>query len=213
MFFTAIHEAGHAVAATVLDMPVRYATLRPRGGIAGVVRMRPQRHETLPIDHECVLWFAGVAAQFAAFYDPTADDYAASVTAARKAAVAGAKFDLEWARLRCRAYAITTATTQCRRPVADSTITATTTNEFAAHTWNTTADLISRHWRAVQAVALALVLRQTVTGAEIRSIVADSSGNSPGDVTGRAAYVDGSWWLPDHIRLAWTDHPHSSVLN
>jgi ATP-dependent Zn protease len=58
----AAHEAGHAVAAVVLQLSLRYVTLRPRGGEAGVAYTRDPQNETPGyLGRSAVCAYAGIA--------------------------------------------------------------------------------------------------------------------------------------------------------
>lgn len=65
LFFTAIHEAGHAVAASKLNLPIEYVTVAPDGiGAGRTVRVGSGTEVVLEHpENEIVMAYAGFAAQ------------------------------------------------------------------------------------------------------------------------------------------------------
>lgn len=143
---TAHHEAGHAVAAIVLGVPVRHATIIPdepdaQGRTLGHVRFRSGDADLPSLGHRLlIVTLAGPAAQ--------------RRFAPRSPIRANAVCDFHHARL--------DSETCSSSPAA-----ARSLHRWAQHEARA---LVAREWLVVEHVAAALIERRTLSGDEIRDI-------------------------------------------
>ncbi len=192
-WFTAIHEAGHALIATCDRVEVTSATIVPSPGYLGLVIHKPTRNRI----SEIRISVAG----------PVAERLAG---ASWKMVIAGARTDAEHARVRARARAAVPQTNHVPMiaPGSSWTIDEVIAQARVTHArttldgWVTEAkpalDLepivlavegeLVLHWDALTAIARALVERGTIDGERVRDLVA---ANPPADRARRDA--EQSW--------------------
>lgn len=196
---TAWHEAGHAVAAEVLGLPVRYATLRPYGGGGRVLHTGaiPKSWDWRDAGGVCL---AGIAAEQMFHTD-------------RAELVDGGRYDLHDARdaarnaiawrdapaevLRSRKL----AHRRCAgwRDAAKAMDPGWSEWDVGALMWRRAVDTVTEHLDAVASVAgLLLTSRRAVPGRRIREVLAGSE-----RVAEPPAVGDVEWWIPRHTRMQW----------
>ena len=195
---TAVHEAGHAVAAAVLGVPIRYISLRPRNAHADghmVGRWRDERRrQWLP---ELVVAAAGMVAEDAL---KGGEDRRSTVTA-------GAD-DLHELRglaryTWCRAHDDDGYDHQLDPPIDP----AWTVLDIVTHAWRQAHLLLAAHNEALWSVADELEsTTRAMPGARVRHLVAqaeqDKSPLAADDVAAALAALE--FWPARHSRLAWT---------
>lgn len=175
---TALHEAGHAVAGTVVGWSVRYATLRPHGGNAGAtVWARSGRCHPLDAGAVCL---AGMAAE-ATWHD------------SRRYMVEAARVDLRWARDTAR-HIVYVRERDGGWPGVDASWSEW---DIGARMWHRARDLVAEYREAIDWTAAELcATSRAVPGSWVRDAVANSPRNE-----GPAEADD--WWAPRYSRLAW----------
>jgi len=160
----AIHEAGHAVVATITGITVRYATLAPRDG-GGMVVLRPRR-TGFPARESIAISCAGMIAQ-----DVAGEERWFIVEESDPGDVANIRDD-------------------ARRWHAASE--GVTVLDLITQAWEVAYDLIVNHYGAVLAVAERLMTSRTaLTGPEIRTCIDTAPAESPSSLTpgGRTFWV------------------------
>ncbi len=167
----AVHEAGHAVVATLTGLAVRYATLAARGGGALVV-LRGRR-SGFPPKESIAVSCAGMIAQDIAGtderWDIAQDSHAGDVTDIRADA---------------RAW---------HAKIGDATVQA-----IIEQSWALAFDVVVDNYGAVLAVAERLLdSRKALTGPEIRACVNAAPTARPDQVPADGR----TFWLPDHSSL------------
>ncbi|MDR3126228.1 MAG: ATP-dependent zinc metalloprotease FtsH [Rickettsiales bacterium] len=181
---TAYHEAGHAVCSVLLPGldPIHKATIIPRGGTLGMVQHLPERDkvsETITeIKSSIAAAMAGRVAEevFSGEANVTTgasgDIQNATRLARRAATMAGldAKLGLVFYGETASPYGETIP----RANISDKT--AELIDERVKHMidegYNTARDIITKNRAKVEAVARALIELETLTGDEVRAIVA-----------------------------------------
>jgi ATP-dependent Zn protease len=179
---TAQHEAGHAVTSIVLGWSIRYVTLRPHGGFAGVTWNRPPKKVDL-LDLGAIE-LAGMAAECSLVDD-------------RRFMVEGARSDLRSARDAARRVVYLTKLT------GDPQGTCASWSEWdlGARMWHRARDLVAEYREAIDSVASKLHASQrAVSGSWIRDAVV----NSPRCME---PPKPDEWWAPRYSRLRWVDAP------
>lgn len=184
---TAWHEAGHAVIATSLGLPVRYVTLRPQGGMAGHVLYRDRRR--LPWRDTGTVYLAGIAAE-------------QMLTTDRADLIHGGLTDLHNARRVARGL----IAWRSRRPTQTDVDPGWSEWDVGAFLWRRAVDMVTANLNAVTWLAdLLLASPRAVTIRQIRQVIA---GSDPVDDPPRAA--DAEWWIPRHTRMQWRREVPSS---
>lgn len=163
------HEAGHAVIARVLDIPVSYATLNALDGASAVVTSRATH---LPPDDleapekYAIVALAGPQAQH--HYRPM------SVAAQNRACDGGWRVD----RANATSLLAMLVLRQHGKPAVPGSyveLDGLETEEFGrlfSRTIQKTADLVEENWPAIQRVAAALLSRPALTEDDIDVLIA-----------------------------------------
>jgi hypothetical protein len=164
------HEAGHAVIARVLEIPVCYATLDALDG-AGAVATTSSATHLVPDDLEALEKYAIVA-----LAGPQAQHhYCPMSRVAQNRACDGA-----WRVDRANATSLLAILVlrQHGKPAVPGSyveLDGPETEEFGrrfSHTTQKTADLVEENWPAIQRVAAALVSRPALTEDDIDALIA-----------------------------------------
>lgn len=168
----AVHEAGHAVVATLTGIAVRYATLAPRTG-GGAVVLRPRR-AGFPAQDSVAISCAGIIAQDVAGTDERWDI----------AEMSGAG-DIRNIRDDAQLW---------HAAASDGA----TVLDLINRSWVMAFDLIIDNYGAVLAVAERLLLsNKALTGPEIRACINGAPTVQPDDVP-----ADGrTFWIPRYSTL------------
>jgi hypothetical protein len=164
------HEAGHAVIARVLDIPVSYATLDALDG-AGVVVTTPRTTHLAPDDLEtperyAIVALAGPQAQH--HYRPMSRE------AQNRACDGGWRVD----RANATSLLAMLVLRQHGKPAEPGSyveLDGPETEEFDrlfSRTTQRTADLVEENWPAIQRVAAAMLSRPALTESDIDALIA-----------------------------------------
>ena len=187
---TAHHEAAHAVVATLRGIPVRYTSIRPRRrGYAGVTVLRHPKTEGPWQDYGAVL-AAG----------PIADDLFTGIGARPTLALRHEKGDLGYLRLAARQVR---KETRAKRPPPGVQVAPTATvRSIAVIAWREAHHTLVGHYGAVLAVAERLLSsRATVTGAEVRDLIAAAPQVEPSRsdlaLDFWPSWFMKNWWVPE----------------
>lgn len=179
--FDARHEAGHAVAAAVLNQPLRYVTLRPQGGNAGHVMYRRDQ-QWLPWRETGIVLLAGIAAE--QMLNPDRDDL-----------VDGGRDDLNNTRhIARRAIAW-----RAKHPAQTDIDPGWSEWDIGALFWRRAVDMVTEHIDAIDWLTdLLLASPRAVTARQIREVLAGSDRNDERPDRGAD-----EWWIPRHTRMQW----------
>lgn len=159
---TAHHEAAHAVVATVRGTPVRYTAIRPRkAGYRGLTSLRHPKTEG-PWQFYGAVCAAG----------PIADDVHTGINRRPQLAQLHSMGDL--GNLRQMAREVRQETRKHRPPPGVEVARTATVRAIAVIAWREAHDVLSTHYGAVLAVAERLLAARTLTGAEVRHLIADA---------------------------------------
>ncbi|MEV4212557.1 M50 family metallopeptidase [Micromonospora sp. NPDC049662] len=168
---TAVHEAGHAVVATLTGIAVRYATLAPRDGV-GVVVLRPRRGG-FPALESIAISCAGLIAEDVAGTD-------------ERWGIAEASQDGDVTNIRAAARDWHAASD------------GVTVLDLIARSWELAFDLVLNHYGAVLAVAEHLLSsRRALTGPQIRGCISSAPTMRPESVPADAH----AFWIPNYVSL------------
>jgi hypothetical protein len=160
---TAVHEAGHAVAALTLDVPVRYVSMRPNNPDAAAHVMHGRLDDTASMCERCMVVAAAglVAEDLYHGHDGEERDNLVDAAYNDLRALAAGAVNID------SAYGHHAGT---RRP-ATAHANPMATAEWA---WREAVELVYRHWRAVAAVAGVLhCARRAVTGNQLHRAIAE----------------------------------------
>lgn len=183
-YVVAVHEAGHAVAATVTGWRFRYVTLAPRSDAAGHVVPRGVPGSKPQWEPDLIVTAAGMLAEhLLAGEDP-------SMVAADNGGLGN---DLRLFRDGCRwAYQRARDERWTLSPAIDP---AWSVRDIAEHAWRESAALVVRYRAAVYAVANALYVHSTLRDAQVRAFVASEP------LHDRPRSVE--FWPAQYSRLVW----------
>jgi len=201
---TAHHEAAHAVVAAIRDIPIRYATIRPRRALNGVTVLRHRKAEP-PWEDYCAVLAAG----------PIADDIYTGMR--RRPDLARPIGDYEL--LRTAAREVRQETRAGKPPPGIEVSRKATVRAIAAIAWQQAHADLTGHYGAVLAVAERLLSsRRTLTGAEVRHLVATAPAlvGLPRCAQFAAEFWPSwfmtGWWVPERTRSA-ADRRPARALN
>lgn len=167
----AVHEAGHAVVATLTSIAVRYATLASRDGW-GVVVIRPRR-TGFPAQESIAVSCAGLIAQ-----DVAGTDHRGNIVEMSDDG------DITHIRTYARAW----------HAASDGV----TVLDLITRSWAMAFDLVVNNYGAVLAVAERLLTSsRALTGPEIRTCINAASTVRPDSV----AADGHTFWVPDYSSL------------
>jgi hypothetical protein len=213
----ACHEAGHGVAAIVMDWPFRYATLRPRRADAvGQVLWAPNAWRVTRSgrwEPELMVYAAG----------PATEDLAVGGDPERRRDIARrnahtVRADLLMLRVGCRHVWHHVHNPEHYpgdaelRPSVDP---AWTVADIAGHAWRRAVELVWERWPAILEAADALqASSRALTQADLRRIVASTPVTTPqeDEEWGEALTdADLEFWPGRYSRLAWRPFPPSAM--
>ena len=201
-FPTAMHEAGHAVAAAVTRVPFRYVTIRPRDpGMAGRVRMPAAGARACRgrWRSHIVTSAAGLIAQDLWLVDQVTGMSRDQLRGRYLVPAAG--IDLQDMRRSAR-YAWHCAQDPAEWGVLTPGVSPdATVLDLVENAWPYAVRLVHEHWAAVLEVAAELVThRRALSQARVRHLVDAYAGQDPHSEPGPCALT---FWPQRHSRLAW----------
>lgn len=180
-FVTAYHEAGHAVIASVLGMPLEYATIRALDLSSGHVRLNIN---SVSIDYVIVL-NAGRIAQSVYNGSTTGGDgdmvkMFEALYYLNTGAAPFLKMDNDTVESIMKRVTTFLATDPIQKQISEHTIHA--------------QSLVSEHWAAIDAVAMGLIEQETLNANDIQRLITHP------DKAPRNPY---GWGLCKECRSAW----------
>lgn len=209
---TAWHEAGHAITATALGLPVRYVTLRPYGGGGRMMPggALPKTWDWRDAGATCL---AGIAAEQMLHEDRAALIWGGGADLHDARRIARLAIDLrdrgaagDWPRWLVAAKASSRGWLEW---VAAATAIDPGLSESGVGglMWRHAVATVTEHLDAVAwLTSLLLASPRAVPGQRVREVYANSERSDEPTESGAV-----EWWIPRHTRMQWRTGGHRSL--